>query len=304
MIEHGERSGEWGEVVAGDEKVVAYKGSWLGTDADRPGDRDGMSRLAVTGGAVLIVALIFLCCRLAFDGIKGTATHKVSAYIAQASDPGAPAGTGAVRSPRTRPLPAPMLPVNAPIAPVVTARLFTDPEQQGRLLDLLADCRAAYEEAGKFAPKWIQAAGENSSRVPVVNGAEKAVGTEESAAGAAPAPLSVPLPPKPIAGLTPEQWNTVDAQMTAIDSDVGLATHPALYPLPLQDMSAAVAYEMRTYLQTEREALTQSDPSKRSAIHARAETHRQQGAQILGQLESAVKGGTAPANAMGSGNGY
>ncbi|MBC8135009.1 MAG: hypothetical protein H8F28_03875 [Fibrella sp.] len=291
MIEQQEKSGDYGAAIRGDEATVAWSNQTGlgGTEAGRY-PVDTMNRFALALGGVLLVALVLLCFRLAYDGIQTDTEKKgftgkqylddesVTAY----TGPGAPAGRGNLSpvAPRSAPQPVVQAPVSmplpVPVAPSTGRRvIFASDTERERVTGLLADCRAAYDASGEVSQKWFATAG-TFKVVERLNAENTTANTMEADA---PRPLSA------------KEWNSIDTQIEGIAATVALATQPARYPLALQETSMGLRREMQTYLQTARTALVQSDPQKRSQIQARANTHRQKAGQLLGTLESAVKSG-------------
>lgn len=296
MVEQQEKSGDYGAAIRGDEATVAWsqQTDLGGTEAGRY-PVDAMNKFALALGGVLLVALVLLCFRLAYDGMKtGVANKGYSTDEArgEANDvyngPGAPAGSGSTPqiAPRTAPqfvTPAPMTPV-VPPPPMPTGAqktfVISDVERE-RVSGLLADCRAAYDASGEVSQKWFETAG-----------TAKAIQRLNAESGTAAANTGPDTTARP---LTTNEWSSIDTQIEGIAATVALATQPARYPVALQETSIGLRREMQTYLQTARTALVQSDPQKRSEIQARADTHRQKAGQLLSALESAVKTGTVPA---------
>ena len=294
-----EKSGESGvhrangEALRGHEPtaVWASPGDLGGTEAGRA-DADTNNKVALTVGAVLIAALVLLCFRLAYSGIQDAA--KTKGYTVETPDtgganPAAPRVAGGVdfhpAAPAGIPVqaPAPRRVVSAstllPTPPKIVEPLFDSAAQRAQVIALLRDCRSAYDASGELAPKWSAFAGEAFASTADKNTFSL---KETDAVRDAPAATSPPA----------TDWSAVDMQMEAITMSVGFATRPALYPPSLQDTAAALGHEMRTFLQTARFALTQTDPAERSAVQARADAHRQKAATLLSALESAVQTGT------------
>ncbi len=300
MIEQQEKSGDYGAAIRGDEATVAWsKESDLGgTEAGRL-PVDGTNRAALMLGGVLLVALVLLCFRLAYDGIKTGTENKGftgKQYLddeasAGFAGPGAPVGTremlpSAAAAVRATPPPAPLPPpMPAPPAPAVTAQraVFASDADRVRVTGLLGDCRAAYDASGEVSQKWFGTVG----TMRVVDRLDR----EGARRGDGETNIARPLSAK--------DWNSIDTQMEGIAATVALATQPARYPLALQETSMGLRREMQTYLQTSRAALVQDDPEKRSQIQARADTHRQKAGQLLATLEASVKSGTVLAEESG-----
>ena len=300
MIEQEEKSGDYGAAIRGDEQTVAWASQTDlgGTEAGRAPSHT-INRIALTLGGVLMVSLILLCFRLAYDGIKTKVDAKGftgKAYLDDANsvaDSGPRAPVGMANSipiaPRTAPLSvvAPTLPLSVP-APVNTrhgssSSLFASEGERQRVADLLTDCRAAYDSSGELSRKWAETVGGKTART---NAVEIAASEDDTSAKSVPI-----LGPHP---LSSKEWDTIDTQIEAISATVGLATQPARYPVALQETSASLGREMRTFLQTERAALAQTDAQTRSQIQTRAEGHRQKAGQLLTTLESAIQTGNTP----------
>lgn len=288
-----ERSGDYGAAIRGDEATVAWpKNADLGVTEATNYPVDTMNRFALGLGGVLLVALVLLCFRLAYDGAKTGDGNKVATNRESRNDgsdvyngPAAPSGISSASTLPVRSAPQPVVqsPVSVP-APAFIASgtpqqmFFISDTERERVTGLLADCRAAYDASGEVSQKWFAsvdtmkvAARLNVQEVPATGDGDDT-----------PRPLSA------------KDWNSIDTQIEGIAATVALATQPARYPVALQETSIGLRREMQTYLQTSRTALVQSDPQKRSQIQARANVHRQKAGQLLNALESAVKNGTVP----------
>ncbi|MBC7806665.1 MAG: hypothetical protein H7145_10990 [Akkermansiaceae bacterium] len=289
MIEQQEKSGDYGAAIRGDEATAAWSGQAdLGGTGARSYPIDTMNRFALILGGVLLVALVLLCFRLAYDGVKTGAENAGltnRAYLAGEPDvyngPRTPAGAGnaSLDASRSASQPGVQSPVNfpAPALPVAARQpIFMSDIERARVSDLLSDCRAAYDASGEVSQKWFAAVGAVRAVETLNRDDIRAVGTDTN--------ISRPLSGK--------EWNSIDTQIEGISATVALATQPARYPLALQETSIGLRREMQVYLQTARTALVQSDPQKRSQIQARANLHRQKAGQLLDTLESAVKGDT------------
>lgn len=285
----GEKSGDYGEALRGDERTAVWASQTDsgGTDAGR-GAINGDNKVALTVGAVLIVALVLLCFRLAYTGIKESAKNTTAGrYDATdtpapvAFQPGAPA-VAAPRAAQPAPLPTPrpvtmgFAPPASP-APVPERTLFASEKERERVAELLRECRVAFDVSGELAPQWSATVAGVRPRAETTLKASKSDEASETPVTAAP---SVP---------TAKEWDAMDTQMEAIATSVAFATRPALYPVTLQNAAAELGGEMRTYLQTTRIALGQADATERAALQGRADAHRQAAAQLLARLESAVQ---------------
>ncbi len=295
MIQHEEKSGDYGAAIRGDEQTVAWANQTDlgGTDAGHH-TAPSMNKVALAFGGVLVIALVFLCFRLAYDGIKtgvernGLAANAPTvraapAYAApRASVTGRPAPVAAAPVSISAPvsLSAPSMVPPRPIAPRV---VFASDADREHITDLLGDCRAAYEASGEASRKWYAA---NTTRTAARMSHKEAVESDSGVDG--PHLLSA------------SEWDSIDTQVEGFSTTVGLATQPARYPVALQGISIGLRREMHTYLQTTRTALAQTDPQRRAAIQARAETHRQKAGQLLATLEAAVKSGTPPPTGTGN----
>ena len=228
MIQEQEKSGDYGAAIRGDEQTAAWarETNLGGTDAGRS-TSDGANRIAITVGAVLVIALIMICFRLAFDGVK-TAVDAKGFTGARYTDadpdappaitPGVPAGIRTAPASATIVNLPPPVPVAVPV--VATHNLFLTDAERDRLADLLADCRAAYDASGELSQKWTTTvAGANTAeRVGILSAKAAEEGTS----------TSVPRP------LTAREWDAIDTQMDAISATVGVGN-------PTVPISAGVA---------------------------------------------------------------
>ncbi|MBC8142018.1 MAG: hypothetical protein H7Y38_11320 [Armatimonadetes bacterium] len=291
----GEKSGDYGDAVRGDEQTAAWANQTdlMGTEAGRsPGDGD--NKVALTVGAVLIVALVLLCFRLAYTGINNSAATKAitgQEYAEVDSPAPAPAPLRpdtpfGVAPPSLLPQTTQALPTPrpatltfappAPPAPAPKMPLFALDAEREKIADLLEDCRVAVDASGTLAPKWSAVAAGTNSRTPSLLSPRKSGDT-------------MAMPVSETSAPTAKEWSAMDTQMEGIATAVVFATRPALYPVPLQDAATELGSEMRTYLQTMRLALGQTDPAERAALQARADAHRQKAEALLAALESAVR---------------
>lgn len=290
-----ERSGDYGAAIRGDDPTTAWAApTGLGETEAPSYPADTMNKVALTFGGILLVALVLLCFRLGFDGSKPSGDAKEPrgksfAGTASYAGPGAPVGR-VDSSSHSVPLPAapvvnlPPPANNAPPA-IVHSALFASNTERNRVLNLLSDCRSAYDASGELSQKWFSAA-DAAKSVERLDTAQAKAAEESSIA-------QTVLPDSPHI-LSGKEWDSIDTQIEAIASTIGLATQPARYPLALQDTTTELRREMQTYLQTARAALVQTDPEKRATFQARASTHRQKAGQLLSVLESSVKSSVLP----------
>ncbi len=286
-----ERSGDYGAAIRGDDPTTAWTPpTGIGAPEAGPYPADTMNKVALAFGGILLVALVLLCFRLGWEGTKPSTDAKRAAGKSFAgnlphSGPGVPAGIAT----RSVPSAAPVVNLPAPTtntAPaVVHSALFTSDVERNRVLNLLADCRSAYDASGELSQKWFTTASavKPIERLDVMQA--KSAGESDTTQAA--------LPDMPHL-ITGKDWDSIDTQIEAIASTVGLATQPARYPVALQETTTELRREMQTYLQTARTALVQTDPEKRATFQARASTHRQKAGQLLSFLESSVKGSVLP----------
>ena len=292
-----EKSGDYGAAIGGGEKttVWASQGGLGGNPAGRD-TPDGANKVALILSGVLIAALIVICFRLAFGNVKKAADSKrLTALAYRDSDPSAPTGANpgvpagttprqtAPRLPLPVNLPAPASLSSSPVVAPIRNLFLTDAERE-QVAGLLLDCRAAYEASGELSQRWVAIGAVQPATRDVGFAQTRVAEVDADSASASRFP-------------TVRERDTINTQMDAIDTTVSLATQPARYPPSLQDTSIEVGTEMHIYLQTTRIALAQTDPAKRSAAQARADTHRRKAGQLLATLETAIKSGVLPHSA-------
>ncbi len=281
-----EKSGDYGDAVRGHEQTAAWASQTdLRGDTGR-GTADGDNKVALTVGAVLIVALVLLCFRLAYTGSKDSAaTGNVAGQGRGAMRPATPFGAAPISAPAQNPVPLPtprpvtlgFAPPSAPL-PEPGRALFASEKERERVAELLLDCRVAFDISGELAPRWSGTVAGVRPRTEIPLLTDKSTGA-----------TVVPDIPAAPAAPTAKEWSAIDTQMEAIATSVAFATRPALYPTALQNAAAELGGEMRTYLQTTRMALARTDAGERTTIQARADVHRQNAGQLLARLESAAQ---------------
>ena len=298
-----EKSGDYGAAIRGDEKTAAWAATEPGVaipTTSRDVSDGGMNKVAVGFGSVVIIALVLLCLRLAFDGVRDGAAKKgftTPKYGTGAPEtwgrlsPQAPVRAPGVTAPAVA-APLTILPVPPPPTPAVaTAKVvWASESERERVLELTGDFRAAYETGGELSREWFTAVG----ALPVQN-ATSAIGVSEKRQLDA-IRVTESVAPR---FLTAKERETINTQIEGLTVAAGLATQPGRYPVALQETATEAGRELRTFLETVRGALSETDPAERNAAQARAETHRARAGALITSLESSVRGGTVAEPGIG-----
>lgn len=297
MIEHLEKSGDYGAAIRGDEKTAA----WAATDpgvaiptTSRDVSDGGMNKVAVTLGSVVLIALVLLCFRLAYDSVRTQAAKKgfttphygtgEAESFGQIS-PRSPVGVAPIVAPPAAPLanlPAPPAPVPAVVE---TRVVWASESERAQVVALLDDFHAAYHTSGELSREWFAAVGAIPAQETAIGKTQRAVLRDATAITDA---SESSTPPR---FLSAKERQSINAQIEGLTVSAGLSTQPARYPLALQETATEAGRELRTYLETVRVALGETDATERSAAQARAETHRARSGELLTSLETAVKNG-------------
>jgi hypothetical protein len=313
------REGAWGEVYDKDEdKPTArdfditslFNPRHLSNALDRV---EGLRRGGIALGALVVVALVFLCFKLAFNTATRVADSRGLAHRGDplpdddaAGGPGIPAGRRttygaaaggylppALRGP-TGPPPPPPLPAPGVAVPDAPVPVFDDPEERLRVAEQVQQARDAYDLARKLdgGPFWQRpkdaddargAAGTNLATTPRPAG--------QNGGALATAPTGTAGGGQGYGGAGQDAAET-RAQVEALGATVTLTMHPDRYPLLIRGEAKAFAQEMRTYLSTVSYGLTVPDDQGR--LHGTASPHLERAGQILSRLEERIKSGTMP----------
>ena len=292
-IQNEERDVEYGDAVKGDETIAlwARMEELGGTEAGRP-QVEGVPPLVYILGVPVLVGLILLCCSMAFKGAQQSSVSKTFAnrgYLAD--DDNSPQGpsssartanagftipkTNMGQSPVTLAAPAPM-PIPSPASP---SRIWSSALERDRVTELLSDCRVAYNLSGELSQRWLTST--QGTVIAMRPGAVYTTAANTSAADKGARPL------------TNQDWNAIDGEMDAIAGTIGIAAQPSRYPEALQDTSMEMGREMRTFLQTTRAALLETDPQLRNELQTRANNHRARAGELLSALEASTKDAVA-----------
>lgn len=323
QLDETAREGAWGDLYDPDEErprprewdiTALFNPRNLSGGLDRV---EGMRRLGVAFGAILIVALVFLCFRFAFNAATKAADSRGMARRGQPlpeedyNSPGAPSGRrGGSREPFVaggRPgglMPAPRYgggggygggaAIPAPVMPPPPAGgadslgklavpAFENEGQRAEVAALVREARQAYDLTRQLdgGPFWLRP---RARREPRTDQFERdgAGSADLSVRGAGPG--QGPMATAPLGapmGDGPEAEETRQ-QVEALSAAVSLSAHPDRYPIYLQADARSFAYEMRVYLRTVDYGLT--FPSEQGRLRGSASPHLNKAAEFLGKL--------------------